>query len=120
MHLPLQLHERTGQTLSWHTFGVNGICLGQLNQKLASTELPEADVVVLSMGVNDTTGFTPRYRFRRQLLGLRDILAPRYPGPIYLLSAPPMHLFTALASPLRHVMAIIPMKGAIRPLRRAW
>lgn len=102
--LALQLRERTGQTISWHTFGVNGICLGQLNRKLASMELPEADVVVLSMGVNDTTGFTPRYRFRRQLLALRELLAPRYPGPIYLLSVPPMHLFTALPSPLRHVM----------------
>lgn len=102
--LALQLHERTGQTVSWHTFGVNGICLGGLNQKLAITELPEADIVLLSMGVNDTTGFTPRHRFLRQLLGLRDILAPRYPRPIYLLSAPPMHLFTALPSPLRHVM----------------
>ncbi len=98
------LHERTGQTIAWHTFGVNGIRMGQLNRKLASMELPRADVVLLSMGVNDTTGFTPRYRFRRQLLALRNMLAPRYPGPLYLLSVPPMHLFTALPSPLRQIM----------------
>ena len=71
---------------------------------LETAELPEADVVLLSMGVNDTTGFTPRFRFRRQLQALRELLAPRYSGPILLLSVPPMHLFTALPSPLRHVM----------------
>lgn len=102
--LAREIHERTGQTIAWHTFGVNGIRLGALVRKLETTELPEADVVLLSMGVNDTTGFTPRFRFRRQLRALRKLLAPRYSGPILLLSVPPMHLFTALPSPLRHVM----------------
>ncbi|WP_297794924.1 SGNH/GDSL hydrolase family protein [uncultured Marinobacter sp.] len=102
--LALQLHERTGRAIAWHTFGINGIRMAQLNRKLASMDLPEADVVLLSMGVNDTTGFTPRYQFRLQLLALRDILAPRYPGPVYLLSLPPMHLFTALPAPLRQIM----------------
>ncbi|AOY88369.1 GDSL family lipase [Marinobacter salinus] len=102
--LARQIYKRTGQTIAWHTFGVNGIRLGALIRELETAELPEADVVLLSMGVNDTTGFTPRYRFRRQLRELRGLLAPRYPGPILLLSVPPMHLFTALPSPLRYVM----------------
>ncbi len=102
--LALQLHERTGRTIAWHTYGVNGIRLVQLNRKLASMDLPEADVVLLSMGVNDTTGFTPRGQFRRQLLALREMLTQRYPAPVYLLSVPPMHLFTALPSPLRQIM----------------
>ncbi|MGF2734568.1 SGNH/GDSL hydrolase family protein [Marinobacter sp. DUT-1] len=102
--LALQLYERSGQTIAWHTFGVNGIRLGELNSKLANADLPEADVVLLSMGVNDTTGFTPRFRFRQQLTDLRNLLAQRYPAPVYLLSVPPMHLFTALPSPLRHIM----------------
>ena len=76
--LAKQIHERTGQTIAWHTFGINGIRLGALIRKLETTELPEADVVLLSMGVNDTTGFTPRFRFRRQLRELRQLLAPRY------------------------------------------
>jgi len=102
--LARQIHERTGQTIAWHTFGINGIRLGGLIRKLETTELPEADVVLLSMGVNDTTGFTPRFRFRQQLRELRQLLAPRYSEPILLLSVPPMHLFTALPSPLRYVM----------------
>lgn len=102
--LALILHERTGRTVAWHTFGVNGIRMDQLNRKLAKLELPQADVVLLSMGVNDTTGFTPRRQFRRQLLAFRETLAPRYPGPVNLLSVPPMHLFKALPSPLRQIM----------------
>jgi lysophospholipase L1-like esterase len=102
--LAKQIHERTGQTTAWHTFGVNGIRLGTLLQELETADLPEADVVLLSMGVNDTTGFTPRFRFRQQLRALRRLLAPRYSGPILLLSVPPMHRFTALPSPLRYVM----------------
>ncbi|BEH13840.1 SGNH/GDSL hydrolase family protein [Marinobacter shengliensis] len=102
--LAKQIHERTGQAIAWHTFGVNGIRLGALNKQLAKADLPEADLVILSMGVNDTTGFTPRYRFRQQLLELRDLLGTRYPAPLVLLSVPPMHLFTALPAPLRHVI----------------
>lgn len=102
--LALQLHQRTGKAVAWHTFGVNGIRLGDLNQQLIDTELPAADVVLLSMGVNDTTGFTPRFRFLQQLQQLRELLSPCYPEPIRLLSVPPMHLFTAIPAPLRQVM----------------
>jgi len=102
--LAKQIYERTGQTIAWQTFGINGIRLGALIGELETAELPEADVVLLSMGVNDTTGFTPRFRFRRRLRELRQLLEPRYSGPIFLLSVPPMHLFTALPSPLRYVM----------------
>lgn len=98
------LHERTGQTTAWHTFGINGADLAELNGKLTLESLPEADVVLLSMGVNDTTHFTPRHRFRQQLLMLRETLKRRYPTPIRLLSVPPMHLFSALPSPLRQMM----------------
>ena len=102
--LARELHKGTGQTIAWHTFGVNGIRLNALNRALEQTDLPEADVVILSMGVNDTTGFTPRKRFRQQLLDLRELLQARYPAPLMLLSVPPMHLFTALPAPLRYVM----------------
>lgn len=102
--LAKQIHEYTGKAIAWHTFGVNGIRLGALIAELDKAELPEADLVLLSMGVNDTTGFTPRYRFRQQLKTLQQRLAARYPKPLLLLSLPPMHLFTALPSPLRHVI----------------
>jgi lysophospholipase L1-like esterase len=102
--LAKQIHQRTGQTTAWHTFGINGIRLRALIDELAKAELPQADVVLLSMGVNDTTGLTSRYRYREQLIAIRQLLTPRYCGPLVLLSVPPIHLFTALPTPLRHVM----------------
>ncbi|KAE8544013.1 SGNH/GDSL hydrolase family protein [Marinobacter nauticus] len=102
--LALQLHQRTGLCIGWSTFGVNGIRLGALLDALGSADLPPADAVLLSMGVNDTTGFTPRFRFRRQLIQLRENLATRYQAPITLLSVPPMDKFSALPAPLRQVM----------------
>ncbi|WP_339844617.1 SGNH/GDSL hydrolase family protein [uncultured Halopseudomonas sp.] len=102
--LARQIHQRTGQTTAWHTFGINGIRMQALIAELDKTQLPAADNVLLSMGVNDTTGFTSRSRFCDQLLALRQLLAVRYPAPLILLSVPPMHLFTALPSPLRQIM----------------
>src|SRR5690554_6387183 len=58
------------------------------------------------MGVNDTTGFTPRKRFRLQLLNLGEFLEARYPAPLMLLSLPPTHLFLARAGALRYVMGL--------------
>ncbi|RMJ05646.1 GDSL-like Lipase/Acylhydrolase [Marinobacter litoralis] len=102
--LAIRLHQRTGKTVGWQTFGVNGIRLGNLLNTLASESLPPANSIVLSMGVNDTTGFTSRARFRQHLQTLRAAIAPLSPAPITLLSVPPMEKFTALPSPLRHIM----------------
>lgn len=99
-----QVHQRTGQTIAWHTFGVNGIQLGTLVQRLEEIELPRSELVLLSMGVNDTTGLTPRSRFQRQLTELSALLASRHAGPLNLISVPPMHQFSALPIPLRYIM----------------
>ncbi len=106
--LARQLHHRDQRPVAWHTFGINGATLAQLTQELASAALPPADLVLLSMGVNDTTALTSRARFRQQLIDLRRLLQSRCPSlqhaPLYLLRVPPMEHFTALPSPLRHVM----------------
>lgn len=102
--LAKQVHQRTGQTTAWHTFGINGVRMQALIGELAKAELPPADIVLLSMGVNDATGVTARRRFRQQLLALRQLLIARYPAPLVLLGVPPMHLFTALPAPLRQIM----------------
>ncbi|MBJ6138583.1 SGNH/GDSL hydrolase family protein [Marinobacter litoralis] len=102
--LALRLHKRTGKTIGWQTFGVNGIRLGNLLQALAAENLPPADSILLSMGVNDTTGFTTRAQFRQHLKTLRHAVSALSQAPITLLSVPPMEKFTALPSPLRHVM----------------
>ena len=102
--LAKRLHQRTGKTTAWHSYGINGATLAELMAQLDLSALPEADLVLLSMGVNDTTGLTPRRRYRQQILALQEGLARRFPGPLGLLSVPPMDQFTALPSPLRQVM----------------
>jgi len=102
--LARHLHQRTGHTIAWHTWGINGITMGELLRRLTTAELPEADTMLLSMGVNDTTALTPRHRFRQQLLGLHQRLMPESHGPMYLICVPPMHRFTALPAPLRWLM----------------
>jgi len=98
--LARQLQRQSLHTIGWHSHGINGIRLQALLDNLKTIELPEADAILLSMGVNDTTGLTPRRRYRQQLLALNA----RLPGPLYLLSVPPMHRFTALPSPLRQLL----------------
>ena len=67
---------------------------------LKTIRVAPADAILLSMGVNDTTGLTPRRRYRQQLLAL----GAQLPGPLFLLSVPPMHRFTALPTPLRQLL----------------
>ncbi len=98
--LARQLHQQSGTAIAWHSHGINGIRLAGLLAHLNTTNLPEADVILVSMGVNDTTGLTPRRRYREQL----KALAHRQASPLYLLSVPPMHRFTALPSPLRQLL----------------
>lgn len=80
--------------------GINGIRLQALLDHLKTIQLAPADAILLSMGVNDTTGLTPRRRYRQQLLAL----GAQLPGPLFLLSVPPMHRFTALPTPLRQLL----------------
>ncbi|MGJ3256606.1 MAG: SGNH/GDSL hydrolase family protein [Alcanivorax sp.] len=98
--LARQLQQQGLHTIGWHSHGINGIRLQALLDNLKTIELPEADTILLSMGVNDTAGLTPRRCYRQQLLAL----GAQLPGPLYLLSVPPMHRFTALPSPLRQLL----------------
>lgn len=98
--LARQLYQQSQHPIAWHSHGINGIRLQALLDDLKTAELPDTDITLLSMGVNDTTGLTPRRRYREQLL----TLAARLPKPLYLLSVPPMHRFTALPSPLRQLL----------------
>ena len=77
--LALQLHQQSGQAVAWHTFGVNGIRVEELLARLADTALPPVDQIFISMGVNDTTGFTSRRRYRIGLLQLIEALSKQHP-----------------------------------------
>ena len=98
------IHQNQGATVGWQTLGRNGARLAEVIDAVAHASLLPADRVLLSMGVNDTTGFTRLGQYRKRLRQLADELAPRFPAPLVLLSVPPMHRFTALPQPLRLMM----------------
>lgn len=95
------LHEQDARSYAWYTCGRNGARLADLLDGLAEMDLPAADTVLLSMGVNDTTGLTRLGQYRKRLLLLRDALQSRYRQPLVLLAVPPMHRFSALPMLLR-------------------
>ena len=95
------LYERTGQTHGWETLGRNGARLADVIEMVKEAPSSPADWVLLSMGVNDTTGFTRLAIYRSRLLQLAELTSAHYAAPLVLLSVPPMHRFAALPQPLR-------------------
>ncbi|MBL7251813.1 GDSL-type esterase/lipase family protein [Alloalcanivorax marinus] len=101
------LHHRSGQPVAWRVNGVNGIRAGALADRLAAAPAADADLAVISLGVNDTTGLTRPGRYQADLLALIKVLRRNQPTlPVALLSVPPMQHFTALPSPLRQVLGL--------------
>jgi len=99
------LAHKSRRRVDWQTMGTNGIRMAALLDQVHNATLPEYDAVFVSMGVNDTTGLTPRKRYRQQLARLIQLIQHQQPDvAIYLLSVPPMHQFTALPSPLRQIL----------------
>ncbi len=105
--LALQLAQRQGRAVRWRSVAVNGATLGDvIQQQLPQIHGLPIDLIVVVIGVNDTTGLTSRMRWRRHIrelvTGIRDIT----PAPILFASLPPMESFTAMPQPLRTVMGI--------------
>ena len=64
---------------------------------LVRGRLDDADVVVLSVGVNDTKNLHSAKRWRRDLTELLDVVTAEAPGvPVVLLGLPPMEVFPAM------------------------
>ena len=93
---------RTGQPVKWHAIGENGINLrdtrARLMPRLAGLQ---PDIVIVALGVNDSTGLTARRRWRSELLALATDLQDRTATPIVFAGVPPLGSFSALPQPLR-------------------
>ncbi len=101
------LQQRLHRPVSWRVDGVNGIRAGDLATRLAHRPAPGEDLVVVSLGVNDTTGLSSPSRYRRDLERLIATLRRERPKlPVVLLAVPPMQHFTALPRPLRDVLGL--------------
>ena len=102
------LRRRHGRPVHWHTIGLNGARAADLVRHLRKQPGRRlADLVIISLGVNDTVALTSPRRYRRELDTLIATLREQCPGaPIHLLAVPPMQHFTALPAPLRQLLGL--------------
>ncbi|QWF80016.1 SGNH/GDSL hydrolase family protein [Amycolatopsis sp. CA-230715] len=100
------LAERTGRPVRWQALGKTGASARVVRAELLP-KAARADLVVIALGVNDTTGLRSGAAFRRDLLrlgvGVRRRLGP---VPVVLAGVPPMGRFPALPQPLRVVLGL--------------
>ncbi|MBM94558.1 MAG: G-D-S-L lipolytic protein [Oceanospirillaceae bacterium] len=69
------------------------------------TDTRTFDLVIISIGVNDVTGFTSLARWGRLLRTIRAEIQQRFqPATILFTQVPPMHHFPALPQPLRWLL----------------
>jgi lysophospholipase L1-like esterase len=86
----------------WRLEARTGDAVGELVERVEQATHGRADVVLVSVGVNDVTGRTSDAQWRRRLRRLVHLLRERQGARHILLSAvPPMDRFTALPQPLR-------------------
>jgi lysophospholipase L1-like esterase len=106
--LPCQLAQalaqQAGKRIHWRADGVTGCRLADVEQRL-QRDPPEADLVVIFSGVNDTTALTPLPRWRGTLKNTVR-LAGHKGARVVLLAVPPMEHFAALPRPLRTLMGL--------------
>ena len=88
--------------VSWKLVAQSGHDSGEVLEMLQAEPPATFDVVVVSVGVNDVTGFTAIKRCRANLLAIANVLTARHHSRLILFSSlPPMHAFPALPQPLR-------------------
>lgn len=92
----------TGTRVNWTAEGYSGANCATLLQKFALSTIRDADLVAVSVGVNDVTSLTTVATFRRNLTELLDQITKRFPGAaIGVAGLPPLGGFPALPQPLR-------------------
>lgn len=103
--LALELVQRKGRAVSWRSIAENGADV----RRVINTQLPQlagqpVNLVLVVLGVNDTTGLTPRARWRAGLRELVVRIRASSDAHILFTSLPRMDSFTALPQPLRAVL----------------
>lgn len=94
-----------GEAVRWDVVARSGLTAAGVTRMAVSAQLAEADVVVVSVGVNDTKNLHSEARWRRELGTLLDLLLDAAPhAAVYVLGLPPMEQCPALPSPLSHVL----------------
>jgi len=99
--LAVRLADRYGATVEWQACARTGATAGQAVHLVSAPALADADLVFVSIGVNDLKNLHGAGRFRRELEVLLDAVldaAPR--ARVCLLGIPPLDHFPAFPRPL--------------------
>jgi len=89
----------------WRLNGQSGLDIHGLLQRLDSLDDEPADVILISIGVNDVTGLTSQRTWSRAVRRLLDRLGERWPSAwIIFAGLPPMAHFPLLPQPLRYTL----------------
>ena len=110
--LPVQfaaaLAERCGRRVQWRVEGASGHAAEDVVERLGTLEpgVP-ADVVLVSVGVNDVTSLSSTRRWRRNLQRLLGAIRGRWPGAVLLFAGlPPMANFPLPPQPLKFSLGL--------------
>lgn len=99
--LAQRLAERYGATVDWRACARTGATAGEARDLVSREALADADLVFVSVGVNDLKNLHSTTRFRRELEALLDeVLAAAPRAQVCLLGIPPLQHFPAFPRPL--------------------
>lgn len=102
------LAEAGDCSVLWQALGASGYDSANMLELLVP-KLPNVvfDYVIVSVGVNDVTGLTPLWRWRRNLSQLLLRLRTHSPGALIAVAGlPPLHGFPLLPQPLRAIFGL--------------
>lgn len=103
------LAARWQRTVEWRALGRNGADVAAARRLLADAceSLAPADLVLLSIGVNDATGLRSRRRFLAELRALYADLRAWSPQALLVhAGVPPLQAFPLLPAPLRQLLGL--------------
>jgi len=108
VHFAQALAQSRNCCVRWQVEANNGADIRQLRQRLGMLESGQkADVILVSIGVNDVTGLSSCRHWRYQLNALIADLKEKWPkAGVLFTGLPPMERFPLLPQPLRFTLGI--------------